>query len=262
MIKRLKLETLDSIEFFRTGLNDHEYPTHYHDTFCISLIEKGTLCKNDLLASERTILISHPLEVHKNGAFKDNLYSHMRISLSPDLINFVSNSEHIFFEETIIYDDFLFSELSSLTKHAFEISDKKSLETNLTKNLRRLIQKYAAQQTSPKIVKNSTVEDAKQYILENLDTKISLEDLSQKFGMSKFKFIRWFKRNVGLTPFDYIILNRIENGKKMINQGKPLLETAMDTGFYDQSHFSNYFKRFVGVTPKTYQQGCNIFQDN
>ena len=92
--------------------------------------------------------------------------------------------------------------------------------------------------------------------------KISLDNLAQKFGMNKFKFIRWFKQNVGLTPFDFIVLNRIENGKEMLNQGKPILQTAMDAGFYDQSHFTNYFKRFVGVTPKTYQTGCNIFQDN
>jgi AraC-like DNA-binding protein len=43
--------------------------------------------------------------------------------------------------------------------------------------------------------------------------------------------------------------------------GKPLVHAALDSGFYDQSHFTNYFKYFVGITPKEYQQQCNIFQD-
>lgn len=47
----------------------------------------------------------------------------------------------------------------------------------------------------------------------------------------------------------------------MIGEGKTLLHAALDTGFYDQSHFSNYFKYFTGATPGEYQKGCNIFQD-
>jgi len=47
----------------------------------------------------------------------------------------------------------------------------------------------------------------------------------------------------------------------MIRLGKPLVHAALDSGFYDQSHFTNYFKYFVGVTPKEYQIRFNIFQD-
>jgi len=95
-----------------------------------------------------------------------------------------------------------------------------------------------------------------------LDNKITLDDLARLVGMNKYKFIRWFKKNVGLTPFDYIILNRIELGKKMMQQGKSLAHIAIDTGFYDQSNFSNYFKRFVGITPNAYKKNCNIFQES
>jgi len=103
--------------------------------------------------------------------------------------------------------------------------------------------------------------EVKDYITNHLDRKISLIELSKIAGMDKFKFLRWFKKHTGLTPFNYIILNRIERGKKMIRQGKPLIHAALDSGFYDQSHFTNYFKYFVGLTPKEYQSRFNIFQD-
>jgi transcriptional regulator GlxA family with amidase domain len=41
----------------------------------------------------------------------------------------------------------------------------------------------------------------------------------------------------------------------------PLLEIAINAGFYDQSHFSNCFKKYVGLAPDKYRQVCNILQD-
>ena len=194
MIRRLKLKTLDSIEFFRTGLNDHEYPTHYHDTFCISLIEKGTLCKNDLLATSKTILISHPQEVHKNKAFGDSFYAHLRISLSSDLIKFISKSQRTFFEEQLIYDETLFFALRDLSEQTFEKSPNKSFEKDLFRHLKTLIRNHSSKNSPEKTLIDPLIKDVKQHISKNLDSKIILEDLSKKFGMSKYKFIRWFKR--------------------------------------------------------------------
>jgi len=79
--------------------------------------------------------------------------------------------------------------------------------------------------------------------------------------MSKYSFIRWFKRHVGLTPFEYILIKRVGLGKSLILQGLPLTDVALESGFYDQSHFSNYFKRYIGKSPQSYKQSCNIFQD-
>ncbi|WP_419836236.1 helix-turn-helix domain-containing protein [Xanthocytophaga agilis] len=47
----------------------------------------------------------------------------------------------------------------------------------------------------------------------------------------------------------------------MLKSGYPVVEAALETGFYDQSHFTSYFKYYVGVPPVTYQNACNILQD-
>ena len=257
---------MDSIELFQTGLSDHEYPSHYHETFCITLIESGTFCENELLAPTGTILISHPFEVHQNKNFQDNFYSHTTFYVSPDIFRFIGQKEHSFFNGKVIYDDVLFSVFRKLSGQILNFSNKRYspdfFEKPFLNGIYHLIEKHSTDQPPGSSKKESLIDDAKRYILRNLETKISLDELAGKFGMNRFKFIRRFKRSVGLTPFDYIILNRIERGKKLIEQGKPLAQTAIDTGFYDQSHFSNYFKRFVGITPKIYQKGCNIFQEN
>ena len=51
---------------------------------------------------------------------------------------------------------------------------------------------------------------------------------------------------------------RISEAKKLLGQGVPPLETALRTGFSDQSHFTNYFRRFIGLAPGVYRE---IFLD-
>ena len=91
------------------------------------------------------------------------------------------------------------------------------------------------------------------YVPENLNQKISLEDLARIMDLDKFKFIRFFKKQLGMTPFNYITMLRIEQGKTFLQQGKTLIDAALDAGFYDQSHFSRCFKQIQGLTPSKYR---------
>ncbi|WP_395027560.1 helix-turn-helix transcriptional regulator, partial [Robinsoniella sp.] len=68
-----------------------------------------------------------------------------------------------------------------------------------------------------------------------------------------------FTRLRGITPYRYLETVRVNEAKKLLEQGIEPIEAAMQTGFVDQSHFSNFFKDFIGLTPKQYQ---NIFKDN
>lgn len=64
-----------------------------------------------------------------------------------------------------------------------------------------------------------------------------------------------FKQSLGITPYKYVIQQRIERAKQLLKQNKlPLKEVALRCGFYDQSAFSRTFKRFVDLTPKDYRR--------
>ncbi|MDE6384600.1 MAG: helix-turn-helix transcriptional regulator, partial [Eubacterium sp.] len=55
-------------------------------------------------------------------------------------------------------------------------------------------------------------------------------------------------------PYRYLENVRIDIAKKLLEQGELPIEAAMKTGFFDQSHFTNYFSRFIGLSPGAYRE--------
>ena len=264
LANKIKISDLDSVELLQKGSPKHEYPDHYHETFCVTLIKSGTLTESGCILPTGAIVTAHPFEVHNNELIKDIEHAFTTFYFSPDLFSYVNNREECSFENKVIYDESLFNSFDRLATNLLtgdeKLLDKRSFLSDLQENLTSLIHIHSVTKPRHDYSKPELIEEVKNLILANLESKISIENLGQRFGMGKYKFIRWFKKHVGLTPYDFIILNRVLLGQKMIREGKPLTETAVDTGFYDQSHFSNYFKRFIGLTPKSYQKSCNIFQ--
>ena len=94
------------------------------------------------------------------------------------------------------------------------------------------------------------------YIQANLEHKIGLNNLAKITKISPYHFSRLFKQSTGLTPHQYVIQQRIELGKKLLQQENlPITEIALMCGFAGQSSFTTAFRKLVGVTPKSYQVG-------
>jgi transcriptional regulator GlxA family with amidase domain len=85
--------------------------------------------------------------------------------------------------------------------------------------------------------------------------KFSLTEAAKSMGLDKYKFLRLFKDQTGLTPNNYFIYKRIEKSKEMLAEGRGLLKVAVDMGFYDAAHYANHFKKFTGVSPMNFSGG-------
>ena len=83
---------------------------------------------------------------------------------------------------------------------------------------------------------------------------ISLEQLCRYSGLSKSTLLRAFTRSKGITPYRYLETIRISEAKKLLEQGVSPVETALRTGFSDQSHFTNFFSMLIGLTPGAYRE--------
>ena len=92
------------------------------------------------------------------------------------------------------------------------------------------------------------------YINRNLDKKITLDLLEQKFYINKYYLCHLFKKNTGFTVIEYLTYKRIMKAKELLMTGMPVLETCSTVGFNDYSNFYKVFKKLVGMSPKNFAE--------
>ncbi len=93
------------------------------------------------------------------------------------------------------------------------------------------------------------------FIKTNLHDPLSIEILSRKACMSQSHFFRCFKNELGISPVDYINIERIKLAKTLLrNPKKNINEACFESGFNNISYFNKVFKRFINLTPKQYKQ--------
>jgi AraC family transcriptional regulator len=88
------------------------------------------------------------------------------------------------------------------------------------------------------------------YIEANLASKMDIDDLANVVALSRSHFSRAFKRSLGFTPMEYVVVRRVERAKAMISGTRePLAEVALACGFADQPHLNRRFRDIVGISP-------------
>jgi AraC-like DNA-binding protein len=72
--------------------------------------------------------------------------------------------------------------------------------------------------------------------------------------MSSASFYRFFKRELGMSPIEYVLNEKIKHAKKLLrNPGIQINEVCYLSGFEDANYFIRLFKKHEGITPKQYQ---------
>ncbi|HVY76040.1 MAG TPA: helix-turn-helix domain-containing protein [Puia sp.] len=95
---------------------------------------------------------------------------------------------------------------------------------------------------------------AQAYIEENIDAKISFEDLALSLAISRRNFDRRFIKATGNTPVEYLQRVKVEAAKRELEQGrKTVFEVMNDVGYTDDKAFREVFKKITGLSPMDYR---------
>ena len=100
---------------------------------------------------------------------------------------------------------------------------------------------------------NPFINNLKKQLELSPECKFSIEEMAQHAFISKYHFIRKFKAEVGLTPHQFQLQNRIRKAQRLMHNTETITEAALATGFCDQSHFIKQFEKQVGLPPLTYK---------
>src|SRR5271166_5157568 len=98
------------------------------------------------------------------------------------------------------------------------------------------------------------VVEAIRFIESDVARPVQLQDLAAIAGMSKYHFLRVFRRLTGVTPHQYLISARMRRAALgLVSSRRPVIAIALDSGFGDLSTFNKRFRATFGLTPTQYR---------
>ncbi len=157
----------------------------------------------------------------------------------------------------------LASATNNIMRIAMDDNSQKDIMADfaLKELLIRLMQTQARSMVEKNIAKNkSRIGFAVDYIRKNLHQKLSIDSIAKLAYVSKSNFFKMFRDELGTSPNEFILQERINRAKELLASQNSIKETAFQTGFSDANYFTRVFKQLVGVTPKSYQDKILFLQ--
>jgi len=226
------------VEIVYTENERYSFPVHNHiSTYTIGLVLDGRVCLHRKNRSadygENQFFVIPPYEPH--GVSADAPYTMISVSINADLVRRRRDITAI----VLNVADSLVSK-DRIPPACLPIL-KKAMDTLCLHGM-------------PDHGCDDPIRRAKEAIEAIPQRNVTIDQLSQSAFMSKYHFIREFKRQVGLTPHSFQIQNRIRRARRILREDRraSMTQVALATGFYDQSHFIKSFTRAAGVSPSQY----------
>lgn len=251
------------IEAYRFEGIVQPFPNHFHEYYVIGFIEDGERvlsCKNrKYIIKKGNVLLFNPGDNHSCVQSGDGMLDYRGLNISKE--SMLDSAEEVTgkrelpgFSRNVIFDKEVNFYMRSLHEQVINGSMEFGKEENLLLLISLLIRKYGQPFESCVPECRDEIEKACAFMHRHYAERINLDQLCRCAGLSKSTLLRAFTKSKGVTPYGYLENIRISEAKKLLEQGAAPAEAALQTGFSDQSHFTNFFSRFIGLTPGAYRE--------
>lgn len=256
------------IEAYRFQGVQQKFPNHFHEYYVIGFIEKGErslLCnEQEYIITPGDILVFNPGDTHTCQQISEEALDYRCLNINPDIMKkavFEILGTEILpvFSLNVLFH----SDLAQPLRELHQMITEKERDFQKEEVFFFLLEQLMREASDTKL--NSPLEEPTaeikavcDYLEQNYADTITLEKLSSVTGLSKYYLLHCFTRQKGISPYSYLETVRISKAKQLLEQGETSTDVAFMTGFHDQSHFSNYFKKLIGLTPRQYSL---IFKD-
>lgn len=245
---------------------------HVHDEYEMLYVMKGQVLYN-IIDKQYTLNPGDMILIPKNTLHKiANPKENTRrivLSFSDEYISHYSS------KKTNLLDVFNKVSDTNIHKMSFSSQHKKMIETNLL----QLCELFTSKEYGADVIYNlrfaqtlllinssfrafledhvaneddSVISSISSYINENIDKKITLQDLSLYTSLSISRLAHLFKEKTGITIMQYLTKKRLVLAKNLLRKGIPIYNIYQECGFQDYTSFFRTFKKEYGITPKLF----------
>jgi AraC-like DNA-binding protein len=249
---------------------NHEYPPHMHKEHSIALVLRGretTTCRGcSYTSASGGLLLIDADKVHSSKSINvEYRVIKIRARTLDEIARAVFHRSlgKPYFPQLVMKDDVLFSLLLNLHLKLAQNGSALEQESEFISTIGLLLSRQHGNLSDSQHFGQEPyyVTLVREYLKANFAENVSLAQLTSMTRLSPFHLLRVFRNQVGCPPHEYQTQLRIAQARKLIREGKIISEVALETGFFDQSHFSRNFKRIVGVPPGQYSSQSKIVQD-
>ncbi len=266
MKKEVKTVVYDDelrLEAYRFEGIKQPFPNHFHEYYVLGFAEGGRRmlsCKNkEYIIEKGNIVLFNPGDNHGcvqigEGRF-DYRGFHISEEIMADLAEEITGKRKFpGFSQNVIYDEEAAGYMRPLHEMVMEGRAGFGKEEALLLLVSVLMEKYG--QPFEKCIPEcrEEIEKACVYMEQHFAGHIYLDQICRYAGLSKSTLLRAFTKEKGITPYRYLETIRINEAKRLLGEGMMPSMAAMETGFSDQSHFTNYFNSVIGLAPGMYRE--------
>jgi AraC-like DNA-binding protein len=244
-------------EVFHAHFVDHAYPAHTHDVWTLLIVDEGA--------------IRFDLDRHQHGVLRPSV-----TLLPPHVPHDGRSATHHGFRKRVLYLDtsVLAAELVGAAVDRPSLPDRQlrhrihqlhqaltqpgdafEADSRLAFILERL-SLHLRQQPPGKL--QPPIHGLATRLRELLDARVTegmtLGEAAELLQAHPTHLVRAFTQAYGLPPHLYLTGRRVELARRLLLAGQRPAEVAAAAGFYDQSHLTRHFKRYLGVSPARYSR--------
>ena len=247
--------------------SSRHYGKHWHSTFGLGLLVQGAQSsasgRGNVDAYAGDLIATNPGEVHDGRPLGGDSRHWRMVYIDPDVMELMNGEQELIVSgveimRPVFRDAKLRRSLQRLLgrietwsgQSRSSPADVLACEESLVQTTALLLARHGTQ--SPRCESAGDVNRARDRLADSLLDPPSLGELAATVGLSKYQLIRQFKRTYRLPPYTWLMVQRAELARNLIQKGSGLAEAAASCGFADQSHMTRIFARHFGFTPGTW----------
>ncbi|MHC1684180.1 MAG: AraC family transcriptional regulator [Clostridiaceae bacterium] len=236
------------------SMADFKYKKHSHMEYALGVTLRGIqqyILDGSLQSSyQNGVMLFNPEQPHDGMAHDKTGIDYVMIYIEPKLfLDILEKRDIVRFSSPIVYDNRLQQKILNLSYAILKGKDE-ALCSELLLSLQDSF-------TQPNFCVNYSrdnvlIRKAKDMINCSLENVLRLDDICRELDISKFKLIRMFKGNTGISPYQYFLNCKIEFAKQLIEKNKDVYSAVAECGFVDLAHLNKHFKSVYGITAFEY----------